>query len=674
MKKLFLFCSVMVIALTAGAQLRHPVVSYDLVKKMAPENLIKKSRPAVNCETVIPGKPGEFKQGPKRVIGSRDVWYDRPAGAYPFFAVTNAAGTFWGYYDYKMFFTKPYEMSTLKAHIRGADDIQSLIRIWEYYPDPWNLDETEFYYDENLEYSFFNDFLGVYYLPMFHAIEGTSLYDGVWHSFQSTYDGGNVNRTLSLPTTDVLFGEDGLYGSGYKFYWSQKTFVPGGLFGDASSEYTFWKGVGAPGIDPNTNSADAQQIYEGRFFGKNSGIWQQDYNNHWYQSARVDGFAQIFEKPDRPYLLKDLAVEFFYMSQDEPVEMECKVYKLEEVPEYDDDFCVALPYVPGELIATGRATLKPEKIDQSYQQNRQFVVFTLYGEEDGMEYELTPTIDSPIMVTFEGYNDIPALKNFTAMISSDYHTDEGYGETAYILYEDADENHEFHGDYIWLGLNNLFYGESKTGFNVGLNIDYPFLKMLAGDFFVEEDEYTFPASGGEMHRSLTVDTGDGDETFEVDGITFWSWYPTAEGDWQMTYNGSDVLPDWLDIQLTDGEELIESVMADDGSDYDMRIGIEVLAKVTAKPLPANVDYREATIRFEIPGEYRYFTFKQGVKEIIKGDVDNDGEITIADVTMLIDMLLDNTEFTQDLLNRCDANEDSQVDIADAIAIIDKVLG
>ena len=36
----------------------------------------------------------------------------------------------------------------------------------------------------------------------------------------------------------------------------------------------------------------------------------------------------------------------------------------------------------------------------------------------------------------------------------------------------------------------------------------------------------------------------------------------------------------------------------------------VMAMVTAAPLPEGVSYREAVIRFEIPGDYLDYTFKQ----------------------------------------------------------------
>ena len=689
MKKLLLITAAVATFLSAGAQLKCHTMTHDIAIKSVPAmELVKPNPRAFNCVEGTINEPGQVKQGPKRALGTHDVYYTRPGGAFANYAVTDVDGNYLGNYSFTMIYQKPFEWATLTAHIRGVEDISTLQKEW-FYTNPDDVYDEYYCSDDNMRFYTYRSFWNNDALPKFRVLTDSDPLDdpyggmnGNWITFPpedvwgNMFEQINLFQWLSLPTTDAVYGEDGLLGYGYKFYWTQKAFLYGGMFGDGPfNMLTLVDGLGAPGIDPNKNAADTALLNDGSYFGKNSGVWKMDDNNRWYQAERVGGFAQVFEKPEHPYLLKDLAVEFYLVTLDEPVDMECKIYKLEEVPAYDDQVSVTLPHVPGELIATGRTTLRPEKIDTMYSNNSAFAIFTLYGEDDGLECALTPTIDCPIMVTFEGYNDIPALKDFTALIGSDYHYDDGHGETAYILCEHADENHEFHGDDRWCGLNNFFTkGEMKTGFNVALNIDYPFLKTTAGGYFVEDTVFTFKYEGGEMQRSITVDTDDGEQTFEVNGIEFWSWYPSAEGQWELTWNGSDDLPDWLDIQLEDGEVEYQSIKIDQqGNTAPLRLGLCVTAMVTADPLPLGINYREATIRFDVPGEYRYFTFKQGNKIFVKGDVDNDGEVSIADVTSLIDIILDSTVFTHDMINRCDVNEDSQVDIADVIAIIDAVL-
>jgi len=690
MKKLLLIGAAVAVTLSAGAQLKRPTVPQDIATKKAPMELVKTNRLDPNRLMESYNKSGVKMHAPKRVLGNHDVYYTYPAGAFTQYTIADVNGNDLGNFAVKMFYQKPFEYAALTAHVNGAEGIPNLLRLWEVYTyeNPDDPMETAMYYDENM---MFEDFMGYWHtdkMPLFHAIIADSLADpnGDWHTFQSTYwgfDYGTLkpngedtpNEWMALPTMDAVYGEDGLLGSGYVFYWSQKPFIPGGAFGDGSPyQIQLIGGVGAPDINPNENIADTALVHDGSWFGKNSGVWQTADSVNWFKTSRIDGFAQVFEKPERPYLLKDIAMDFYLVELEEPVEVECKVYKLDEVPQYGER-SVTLDHEPGELIATGRATLRPEKIDTMYQNNIHFTVFTLYSEEDGDEFEITPTVDYPIMVTFEGYNDIAAIKDFTAVVNRDMVSDMGHGETAYLLMEEADENFEFHGDYQWYGLNNFFLaGEMKTCFGVFLNIDYPFLKTTVSGYFVDDEEYTFPNEGGEMKRTIPLQTENGPQTFDVEGIEFWSWYPSVEGDWTITWNGEDELPDWLDIELVDGEEAFQNITIDQqGNTAPLRLGIDVNAHVTAKPLPANVDYREATIRFEIPGEYRYYTFKQGEQKFIKGDVNGDTEVTIADINALIDIILSSDAPTEEMTKRADVNEDTEITVADINALINLIL-
>ena len=69
----------------------------------------------------------------------------------------------------------------------------------------------------------------------------------------------------------------------------------------------------------------------------------------------------------------------------------------------------------------------------------------------------------------------------------------------------------------------------------------------------------------------------------------------------------------------------------------------VNAEVVAEPLPEGVKYREAIVRFEVPGAYIDYKFIQGTKigpnppphDFDSFDINGDGEITVADVDALI---------------------------------------
>ncbi len=69
-----------------------------------------------------------------------------------------------------------------------------------------------------------------------------------------------------------------------------------------------------------------------------------------------------------------------------------------------------------------------------------------------------------------------------------------------------------------------------------------------------------------------------------------------------------------------------------------------------------------------------FTFDIAQDIVATGDINGDGKTTIADAVLLINIVLGNTKPAEEIdLRVCDMNKDGQVNIADAIAIIDALL-
>ena len=206
---------------------------------------------------------------------------------------------------------------------------------------------------------------------------------------------------------------------------------------------------------------------------------------------------------------------------------------------------VALPDEPGELIAMGRATVTPETQGAT----DGTIFFTLFGEEDGLQYEITPTIDDAILIVVDGYNDegMENLRDFSALVCSDDKSDEGYGELAYIKYGVTDEDGNF-DHYVWAGLNNFFVNSSggretmMTGMSIFITIDTPFLTY---NWSNEDGEFLFPDEGGLMEKDL----GMGPEGEEVitRSIEFYSSMPSVDEGWTLTCDGDDV-PEWLSIE------------------------------------------------------------------------------------------------------------------------------
>ena len=453
---------------------------------------------------------------------------------------------------------KPYKDYTYYSVVNGANENDEYY--WYNYPE----DTTR-----NLTINYGIELCDPPYFEVYH--NDIDLYEGFQYPHDIPYDNVINNRKpafiYSAPNSSYLFnGEDGC-----ELLLSSKTMCAGGRNGDMNGSYFM--------------------VYDGPvpFEGNDRGWWFGKNGSH------INGMAQAFEKPTHPYLLKKVCLQTMFLECSAPVQLCCKVYRLDEIPAYRDDEPVELSAQFGDPIAIGYSLVTPETNDLC----NGLVEFTLFGyEEDDPEliYEITPSIDYPILVVIEDYNnpECDALRDFTCFISNDIHVDEGYGELAYLKCPVNDEEGNFTGDYVWKGLNNFFStGEMKTGFSIFIVADQPYLAFYYDD---EDGAYTFPAKGGLMDKYIhTQEYVDGEI---YPSILFLS--SNASEDWEITWNGSSELPDWLEIELEDE--------IDDTGEFT---GV-VFAYVTAAQMHSSLyDYtRGATIRFSIPGDYIDYRFWQ----------------------------------------------------------------
>lgn len=444
-----------------------------------------------------------------------------------------------------------------------------------------------------------------------------------------------LSQTDTLPHPALILSEYGrsktreLCESDNAFpMYSSKTMVCGGRYHEGEDFYLWAYYVGAHPYGDNEL---------GYWFGKNSGTSYNMYN------IPINGIAQAFEKPQHPYLLENVYLAGSEWIVNRDVKMSCKVYRLDQIPGYQENEIATLPEVPGELVAVGEATVKP-----NIAQDEACVTFTLYDEEYGMTHEVHPVIDYPILVCIDGYNDagMEDLVSFTAMMSIDDQVDEGYGELAYLKIGLTDEDDNFTGEYVWAGLNHFFSsGTMMTGFTIFIGTENPYLTFKHEN---EDGEYYFSQAGGTLTRTAVDGT-------TVGGIDFLT--SNQSDSWTITCNGSETLPDWLDIELND---------LYDGNEFS-----GVRAVVTAQPIPGRNDYREAVVKFEIAGDSREYRFMQGIQPTTyRGDVNNDGNVNISDVTQLISLLLTNaTTFGAG----ADVNADGRLNISDVTFLISMLL-
>jgi len=629
MKKILLLAVAALLASGANAQLKRSATKHAFLPKaettVRHQSVMKEMHKADADHPIL-------NKAPKKA-SYVEGYYKRPAGAFIGTQVLQDGVPSGAYYSPFMML-RPFAPHQFVPVVDGMDESMDYVwgyEHWNYYPeqDDWLQDTTFVFGQEILEVQYDNEFDDV---PRMFVAQGD---DEVFSYQMGGYKmGGTDDNPIAeefFPGTIMAYPtfNDGWSNEpGYDLLVSSKTFVSGGRNGDQRYQMTYYSGAEPWGDNES-----------GWWFGKNGGR---------ANGNAIDGIAQAFEKPAYPYVLKQVAVETAVLVVDAPVEMTCKVYRLDQIPPYDAERPVALPDEPGELIATGRATVTPETNEAM----NGIILFTLFGEEDGLEYEITPTIDDAILVVIDGYNDegMENLHDFSAMISTDEMSDEGYGELAYVKY--GTPNDEGGYDYVWAGLNNFFTsGTMMTGMSIFITIDTPFLTY---NWSNEDGEYTFPKEGGLMEKNLGMGP-DGKEVI-TRSIEFYSAVPSVDEGWTLTCDGDDV-PEWLSIELTDGEN--------EKGEFNGQVNAEVVAE----PLPEGVAYREAIVRFEFPGAYLDYKFMQGKKPDFNiYDVNRDGEVNIADVNALLDMILgESTEAAGDV------NSDGEVNIADVNAVSDYVL-
>ena len=567
----------------SSAPVKRSVAAQEKKTLLKQQGIPKLFKPEAKMEVAqmrLPGTP--VVKAPNRDTDKK-VWYQRPAGAFPGNLVVED-GTYSGMFYAPYLLIKPYTDYTFTGQTVGVSDNAT----FEWDVQHWDRDSSENVWTtvtdagKNLTWKWGYE---VNEAPWLYVNDGSGW---LWWSMK----GYQMSGTSSNPVQDqeypayITAVHNVMDALGCDILVSSKNFCFGGRDGNQRYPMTYYSG-----LNPYGNND------YGWWFGKNGGT---------STGIPIDGIAQAFEKPTAPYRLNQVVLNCGVLEVAATVKMTCKVYKLDAIPAYDDETSVTLPEVPGELIAEGEATVTPNTNDET----GGLVFFTLYGRDvvdPELVYEFAPTIDYPILVVVDGYNDpeMANLTDFSALVCTDINVDEGFGELAYIKFGVMDENEQL-DHYVWAGLNNFFSsGTMKTGLTIFLSIENPFIVFNYAD---ENGEYLFPNEGGELVKHF------GDD-ITSNGIEFYSTVPSEDDNWWLldVTNGSvlDEVPDWLHITLTDQYDSGEFT----GS---------VNAQVTADPLPDGLAYREAVMRFETVGAYLDYKFMQGDNTLVGCDFEVDG--------------------------------------------------
>lgn len=630
MKKSLLFAAAALLAFSAGnAQMKRSDAAKNIDVK-TPELI--KQKPAAKVEFA------QMNENKKTVRATKVnpkanviAWYNRPAGAF-YLAGLVKNGDYAATYTAPVVFMKPFAKYTWKNASEGAESYEWTYNYWggEGYLDATTTD-VDYVSDLGME------------MPSAPTLKATAggesdefiLYRNTFADKEWTKNEGFIISSVSADNWSSL--------DGYRIFSTAR--MSGDRHQTTQYGYTYYSGA-----TPHGNNQ------EGWFFGKcDNGL---------------DAICQVYERPEHPYALKSVAVDYgtFKVDPETGGTLTANVYRLkQDPPQYVNGENVVL--MPEDMELLTSTTIQVDTTSEK----ASWLIFPMMATDEGLTFESSYHIDFPILVEITGYNAEPVIDeeagaltyadngilDFSGLVTSDDVTDEGFGETAYIKryvwYGRDTDNNPYLLDnphYEYEGLNNFFTsGEMKAGFAIHLEVEYPFMVY---NYTAENGEYTFPAEGG----SYTKTFGEGSEAVTLDAISIFSWNPSD--DWTiLTTDGEDV-PEWLTIE------------PEDSYDENDEFTGEVNVTAVAEPLPEGVTGRECTVSFSYTGAELTYHFIQGeISDIIKGDVNGDGAVNVSDVTALVNMILGVQEKDE---ARADVDGNGVINVSDVTALVNIILG
>ena len=209
------------------------------------------------------------------------------------------------------------------------------------------------------------------------------------------------------------------------------------------------------------------------------------------------------------------------------------------------------------------------------------------AEEDGLEYEVVADINQPIMIVLHGYENAQASL-FTMFVTKDW-CDEGYGQHGYMMVVDDQGTPLNKPGFI--GLDGFFsVSLGTTAPSIFLDVEWP---MMEWNYTFEDGAYNFPVEGGKLVKTPA-------EGYTFDYISVFS---TKSSElWTVLTEDDQDVPEWLTLEIADVVENDEFTN-------------EVQIEATAAPLPEGVSYREAKVKFSVPGASLVYNFSQGTSGI-----------------------------------------------------------
>lgn len=370
------------------------------------------------------------------------------------------------------------------------------------------------------------------------------------------------------------------------------------------------------------------------FWGGFSDVEEMFAANTMFQGQKVTGFAEFFEACTDTVYATSLHLIGWLDDTDNKTtplgdnELKAEIFLLNEDGSLSEE-----PY------AVAYAT--NDEVNVLYEEYGSTTINFPFVEEDPLFGTVESAVILPkqkFVIIFSGFENMEGT--FTIPFSSAY--DGGSFLVAghsYVLLED--------GTFATIGYRS-YPNVPQINLHIGVEAAIPVARAYFDDTVVE-----FPAEAEDGEDYVWGVTGydpdDNEPYYDIDILTG-TQYDEEAGAWQLD------CPDWIK-----------------GFDFDNSLYEKyniVVFYLLAEPLPEGVEGRSGEAIFSVYGKEVRIPVKQGkVEEALKGDVNGDGSVNVADISAVIDVMAGNANY-----DAADVNGDGTVNVADISNIIDIMAG
>ena len=208
----------------------------------------------------------------------------------------------------------------------------------------------------------------------------------------------------------------------------------------------------------------------------------------------------------------------------------------------------------------------------------------------------------------------------------------------------------------------LLYNGQETGYLITRKLDYFNRTPINWNTVDSKMQNTVRALTALKHScDALIDNGD-----RASEVTFLTTGNSNLMAYTRHHNNQTVL-----VVLNLGSSAVNTVVTGlEAGEWKLAIDVDNIgAGLTDTPVTLNT-----TQSFNVPaGGFKVYYKGEPAGDTLQGDVNLDGEVNIADVTALIDVLL-SSSVDDELMKRADVDGDGEVSIGDVTALIDMLLG